>query len=72
MDDVDVASNKSQERNDDLINSIRAKAANNLLFNKVCHYCDNLVISPKIFCDADCRNDYDREKKMMAIKGNRY
>jgi hypothetical protein len=72
MDDADVASNKSQQRNDDLINNIRIKAASNLKFAKVCYYCDTDLVSPKIFCDADCRNDYDREKKMAAMKGSRH
>ena len=69
MDDADVASDKSQKLNDDLINSIRRNANNVLRHNKLCYYCDMDVEIPKVFCNADCRNDYDKEQKLKARRG---
>lgn len=24
-----------------------------------CYYCDEELVNPKLFCDADCRDDYE-------------
>lgn len=72
MDDVDLANDKSQQFNDDLINRIRNKAKDKSFpFTESCYYCDANITSPKVFCDLDCRNDYDREKRLLAMRGSR-
>jgi hypothetical protein len=34
-----------------------------------CLYCGSVVESPKLFCDTDCRTDYEFEQKMKKING---
>lgn len=35
-------------------------------FTGCCYWCREPVESPRIFCDADCRDDFERD---AAIKG---
>ena len=31
-----------------------------------CHYCDEIVAEHQPFCDAECRDEYDRELRLRA------
>jgi hypothetical protein len=31
-----------------------------------CHFCDEAVAPEALFCDVDCRDDYDKE---LAVRG---
>lgn len=35
-------------------------------FTGCCYWCREAVESPKVFCDADCRDDFERD---AALKG---
>lgn len=37
----------------------------------VCHWCDAIVSDGHRFCDRDCRDLYDKQKRMEKINGNR-
>ncbi|MDN2678480.1 hypothetical protein [Janthinobacterium sp. SUN033] len=34
-----------------------------------CHYCDEPLAPALLFCDADCRDDYDKEQAAKARAG---
>ena len=34
-----------------------------------CYYCGEALRAGKRFCDADCRDDYDRQEKFKARTG---
>lgn len=36
-----------------------------------CHWCDASVPDGHRFCDRDCRDLYDKQKRMEKINGNR-
>lgn len=36
-----------------------------------CLYCGAKLDHPGKFCDADCRDDYEHEQKVMQIAGKR-
>lgn len=50
--------------------SRRQDTSNRPTPNGECHYCGELVDHPKIFCDADCANDwhYEQERKRINRK----
>jgi hypothetical protein len=64
---------KAQQNIDDLteytIKNIRAQTKSSLIFSGFCYYCDETVHSPHIFCDLDCRDDWEREKRLKQIAG---
>ena len=31
-----------------------------------CYNCDEVIATDKVFCDADCRDDYDKRKRAEA------
>ena len=37
--------------------------------NGACHWCGEALRAGKRFCDADCRDDYERQEKMKARNG---
>lgn len=36
-----------------------------------CYYCSSSVATPKLWCDSDCREDWERLEKMKRIEGKR-
>ncbi|MGB4467538.1 MAG: hypothetical protein WBI41_05745 [Azovibrio sp.] len=36
-----------------------------------CHFCSDPVEHPKKFCDGFCADDFEKEKKMNKLMGNR-
>lgn len=34
-----------------------------------CHYCEDAVPEPLRFCDADCRDDYERIEHSRRLRG---
>lgn len=34
-----------------------------------CHFCDEPVLPEILFCNADCRDDYEKEEKAQKIAG---
>ena len=69
MDKADIA----QQLIDDLTDRAKDKALRDkgrgLLFSGYCYYCFERVHSPYLFCDNDCRADWEREQRMKRIEG---
>jgi hypothetical protein len=36
-----------------------------------CHFCDEAVAPEALFCDVDCRDDYDKEQDGLRRSGLR-
>lgn len=34
-----------------------------------CHFCDELIAHGLLFCNADCRDDYDKEQAALRRAG---
>jgi hypothetical protein len=48
---------------------VQRKANRTLLYSGFCYYCYERVHSPHIFCNNECREDYDKEMRMNQING---
>ena len=40
-----------------------------LVTHGCCHYCDEALAPALLFCDVDCRDDYDKEQAGKARAG---
>lgn len=64
---------RAQQDTEDLTNftitNIRNAAKHTLLYCGYCYYCDEKVHSPHLFCDLDCRDDWERERRLKALAG---
>lgn len=36
-----------------------------------CHFCDEEVTPGNLFCDIDCRDDFERENRARRLAGRR-
>ncbi|AMP04706.1 hypothetical protein [Collimonas pratensis] len=36
-----------------------------------CHFCDEAIANALLFCNVDCRNDYDKEQAALRRTGRR-
>jgi hypothetical protein len=34
-----------------------------------CHFCDEAIVHTLLFCNADCRDDYDKEQVALRRAG---
>jgi hypothetical protein len=34
-----------------------------------CHFCEEFVCDTELFCNVDCRNDYERHERIGKIRG---
>jgi len=71
MDKADRATAEVDALKDKKIEDIRRNAKKSLLYSGFCYYCYERVHSPHLFCDLDCREDWEFEKRMMSIEGHR-
>lgn len=57
---------KAQE-NEQLFTELALKNAKQqtLTANGRCHYCEETIDEGLRFCDVDCRDDYDREQRIL-------
>jgi hypothetical protein len=70
MDDIDRAQARDAQAAEAALAEVRYQASRTgLAYTGHCHYCGAITGGGRRFCDADCRDDYDQEKKMQAIKG---
>jgi hypothetical protein len=69
MDRIDEAQDLTDRVTENHIKYIRAKVGKSLLHSGFCYYCYSDVHSPHIFCDLDCRDDYEREQRLNKIQG---
>jgi len=51
------------------IQNIRNNVGRSLLPSGYCYYCGEEIHSPLIFCDALCRDDYEKEEYLRKIAG---
>lgn len=66
MDDVDLTT----EREAKMMELMRRGLSHNELEPAgFCHFCKDTVEHPKKFCDSDCADDYEKEKKMNKFRG---
>lgn len=72
MENGDLAAALVDTLNDAAVRNIRQAAhATTLPFTGHCYYCDDDVNQPRVFCDVDCRDDWEREKKLRRNAGER-
>ena len=70
MDDADRAEEKIESQIECGIAHARfLLARNSLVPCGTCYWCGTGLHAGDLFCDADCRNDYEQDKKMRQIKG---
>lgn len=68
---MDVVDRASQEEENVLAIQIRlaTKVEHKLVPNGKCFYCDEEVQSPKLFCNAFCSEDHEKEVKLKKRLG---
>lgn len=59
MDEVDRAEERIEDAISDAIAKARRALGHALKPIGVCHWCESPVSSGRIFCSADCRDDYE-------------
>ena len=69
MDKADIAQQLIDDLNDQATSKVLRNKGKSLLFSGYCYYCYEHVHSPHIFCDIECRADWEREQKMARIEG---
>ncbi|ECJ7974242.1 TPA: hypothetical protein G8W54_002657 [Salmonella enterica] len=63
-DEADIASESEQLRTDAALSGRERHA---LPETGHCHNCDE-IISAGLFCDADCRDDYEKRERFSAMR----
>ncbi len=68
MDDIDKASKTEAFLLRNSIEASRKRKEHTPTYTGFCHYCDEPLPNNQIFCDSDCRNDYEWHKKLKSQK----
>ena len=68
-DDIDNANAIAETLNDAAIRNIRANTKRGLKPTGFCFFCDSEVSSHLLFCNSECRQDYEQEQKIKHIQG---
>ena len=68
MDDADRASDREDIARAAAVEAVRARIERRPSLG-YCYYCGEALRAGKRFCDADCRDDYDRQEKFKARTG---
>jgi len=70
MDDIDRAQFRDQQYQDDCERERRYQAAKAILpATGECLYCGEPLVEGRRFCDARCRDDWERRQKLKLIQG---
>ena len=70
MDDIDRAQERDAQYQDDCNRERQYQASRQgLPYTGHCHYCGEITGGGRRFCDADCRDEYDREARQRRING---
>ena len=69
MDEVDRANNEGQAYIDERIRQAQRAAATRLKPMMRCYYCNSELNSHMLFCDSECREDYEIEQKARRRNG---
>lgn len=67
MDEADAADAQVSKTLESHINAVRARVKDVLLVTGLCWNCEEPVTH--LFCDADCRNDYERRQSSARRLG---
>lgn len=62
MDYLDVAQDFMEMQTERTIKEIRKKARQSLLHTGYCFNCNETVHSPYLYCDEECRKDYEERE----------
>lgn len=65
---IDLAQEREQQHRDDAI-AAQKRRHRTLKPAGACHYCGELVGANDLFCNIDCRNDYDDEEETRRKQG---
>lgn len=49
------------------LNSVRSQPA--LVADGRCYFCDEKIVSHILFCNVDCRDDYEKEQNALRRAG---
>lgn len=66
MDDIDKGNEHAENMLDAQIKRVRSKAADGLRAIGQCWNCDEPAHG--LFCDSDCRDDYDRRARLSTTQ----
>ncbi|MNK98128.1 hypothetical protein D3C87_1184800 [compost metagenome] len=71
MDFVDNSTDLEQRFNDLAVEAIRAQTPRKIAYSGTCYNpnCGLDVHEPRIFCDANCRDEYDEIKRLRKLNG---
>lgn len=67
MDDIDKAQELEQKHREAALS--RAKGKQRLKATGFCYYCNSDVLKGYTFCDAECRDDYEKEQRLLKLSG---
>lgn len=68
MDIYDMASER-EDRDRELAIDFHRKSNQSLLPVGSCYFCESIISDGRLFCDKDCCNDWEREKKAKERAG---
>lgn len=72
MENGDLAAALVDTLNEAAVRNIRQAARKSALpYTKHCYYCDDDVAQPLVFCDANCRDDWEKEQRLRRNAGER-
>lgn len=64
MDIFDKASEREQQDRELALNTQRDRAVRDTLIpTGRCYFCEGDISAGRLFCDGDCRDDFERERK---------
>lgn len=66
---VDEGNDNAARGLESAINKVRAEAGKVLVPKGRCYMCDADVADGVRFCDAGCRDDWDKQERLQKIKG---
>jgi hypothetical protein len=70
MDSADFAQQWIDDLNDQAVSKTLRNKGKALLYSGYCYYCYEEVHSPHIFCNNECRDDWEKEQRMKKINGS--
>ncbi len=69
MTDFFDAASEREDRDRELAIEHHRKTTSSLLPVGYCHWCDSPVKASQLFCDTECREDWESEQRMKRIGG---
>lgn len=70
MDEIDRAQARDEQDREAAVAAAR-RSRPGLAYTGCCHWCGDITGGGRRFCDADCRDDYDRAARARAMRGER-